>query len=338
MNGIKEIIDNYRSADYLLIYHKEDNDGVFSCAIFKMYLEKNFPDSTVITCGESYNSMAKVTTEDIDILRKNFNYVIIVDLAFTPKLMSYFRWSFGNNMTWIDHHGPAIASSVEYKYDDISGVRQTDRSALLLTYKYCFDPLDIEWNKPEHGNVPSILQVLSAWDSFTFDREGFDEFSVRSVNEGTTYLFNLEEEKVFSWLSWLYNVQKTHTSWEKELFHLKAIGETIVRYKDRMADNLIETVGDNTWTLSNGNTVTVLFMQGQTSSLWFAKANTTHGAVFKRLPEGNWVLSLYNVSKEETFHCGEYLKKKYKGGGHVGAAGCQLTEKQFVKMLKTKVI
>ena len=32
------------------------------------------------------------------------------------------------------------------------------------------------------------------------------------------------------------------------------------------------------------------------------------------------------------------LKKEYNGGGHVGAAGCQITEAKFKRMLKTKTI
>ena len=32
------------------------------------------------------------------------------------------------------------------------------------------------------------------------------------------------------------------------------------------------------------------------------------------------------------------LKEKYKGGGHQGAAGCQVTEEQFIEILKNRRI
>ena len=63
-----------------------------------------------------------------------------------------------------------------------------------------------------------------------------------------------------------------------------------------------------------------------------------NGIIFKRMSDGKWGISLYNTNLDDTFHCGEYLKKNYKGGGHVGAAGCQVTEAKFKRMLKTKTI
>ena len=42
----------------------------------------------------------------------------------------------------------------------------------------------------------------------------------------------------------------------------------------------------------------------------------------------------YNTNDNDDFHCGKYLKEKYKGGGHAGAAGCTISEKDFIKVLK----
>ena len=63
-----------------------------------------------------------------------------------------------------------------------------------------------------------------------------------------------------------------------------------------------------------------------------------HGLVFKHSPNGNWVMSMYNINEDERTHCGEFLKKKYNGGGHKGAAGCTFTEAQFIKILNNKII
>ena len=49
-------------------------------------------------------------------------------------------------------------------------------------------------------------------------------------------------------------------------------------------------------------------------------------------------MSMYNINEDECTHCGEFLKKKYNGGGHKGAAGCTFTEAQFIKILKSKTI
>ena len=63
-----------------------------------------------------------------------------------------------------------------------------------------------------------------------------------------------------------------------------------------------------------------------------------NGIIFKRNSDSTWTISLYNVNDDDDFHCGEFLLKKYKGGGHKGAAGCTLKESKFIKMLKTKEI
>jgi nanoRNase/pAp phosphatase (c-di-AMP/oligoRNAs hydrolase) len=49
-------------------------------------------------------------------------------------------------------------------------------------------------------------------------------------------------------------------------------------------------------------------------------------------------MSLYNIYDNDNFNCGTYLKENYNGGGHVGAAGCTITNTKFIKILKTKKI
>ena len=68
------------------------------------------------------------------------------------------------------------------------------------------------------------------------------------------------------------------------------------------------------------------------------KDYSDNGIIFKRNQDTTWTISLYNTNNEDEFHCGEYLKKKYKGGGHKGAAGCTISEKKFLKILKNKRI
>ena len=104
---------------------------------------------------------------------------------------------------------------------------------------------------------------------------------------------------------------------------------------------IIADYGDGGWLIENTNRkCIVVFIQGQTSSIMFdsVKHLYSNAAVFKRTPTGDWVMSLYNTNKNDTFHCGEYLKEKYNGGGHQGASGCTLSESKFLKMLKTKTI
>ena len=47
-------------------------------------------------------------------------------------------------------------------------------------------------------------------------------------------------------------------------------------------------------------------------------------------------MSLYNTRNDITFDCGAYLRQKYGGGGHVGAAGCTLENEQFFEIIRKK--
>ena len=121
-----------------------------------------------------------------------------------------------------------------------------------------------------------------------------------------------------------------------------------------MADNMFIYSGANTmrilmdqerkhWLLKTDKSKT---LQDKVTGDMFKSVIDTcaNGIVFKHEKNGNWVVSLYNIDSEgkhwnnDYFHCGEFMKEHYKGGGHPGAAGCTLTEAQFIKVLKSKTI
>lgn len=84
----------------------------------------------------------------------------------------------------------------------------------------------------------------------------------------------------------------------------------------------------------------MLVMHGSSGSMTFesVKDEYDNGIVFKHLKDGKWTMSLYNMKSEDTFDCGAYLKEKYNGGGHKGAAGCTITQEKFFELLKlTKI-
>ena len=91
----------------------------------------------------------------------------------------------------------------------------------------------------------------------------------------------------------------------------------------------------------DGRNALALFMQDQTSTMVFAsvKDKFTNGIVFKHQKDGTWSVSLYNTNRDEpSSHGGAYMKNNYGGGRHEGAAGAQITEEQFIKILKIKTL
>ena len=121
-------------------------------------------------------------------------------------------------------------------------------------------------------------------------------------------------------------------------------------YDDQVMRDIIEKSGDRTWKLAiwdedkqefSYRNACAIFHQGQSNSTFFKSLidkDCQNGIVFKHQPNENWVVSLYNVKDNDSFHCGEFMKRSYKGGGHAGAAGCTLTKSQFIKVLKEKIL
>lgn len=327
--------------DVLIIYHREDNDGLFSAAIAENAINEKH-DTTFAYMPMDYNGMKSINKESIDYWAAEYDTVVMTDISFSDdEMMKYLVDSLGNRLIWIDHHLPAIAASVENGYDDIPGERATGRSAILLAFKYFFDKDDAMYNA---NKVPELFRILSAWDSFTFEKEGYSLDDVRTINIGVTQDMKLDYDVVYDIVDDIINDWKTVSDKTKNysdalIEHFMSVGDMYINFEDNTWHNIINEYGDFSWNV-DGHSACVLFLQGHTSHFVFQSiaSKVRHGVVFKRMSDGNWVMSLYNTNNDDTFHCGEYLKKKYCGGGHAGAAGCVLTQEQFIKLLNAKTI
>lgn len=314
---------------YLIIYHKEDNDGLFSMAIIYNYLiiEKNINKDNIKLFGADYNDLDKLSLDD-DII-KNSTHIYISDVSFdTVKKMIQLKEMFGENLVWIDHHKPMIDNSITNGFNDINGLRDTKHSALFNAFKYLY---------PTH-DIPELLKILSAWDSWSYDAEEIDFDLCRYVNIGVNNKFNLNPDSIINYvylLIYIYN-DYINTPYIDKLYEIGKFESNIL---DRTYENNVKAYGDFSWTV-NGRTACAMFIQGPSNSQMFkiCKDKIQNGIVFKRLPDSNWTLSLYNTDNQHDFHCGEYLKKHFNGGGHEGAAGCQISEELFINILKQKKI
>lgn len=346
---------------YLIIYHKEDNDGVFSGALFYDYLINRMGCKLEDLCfiGADYNTLAKFAKENtVEDLHRDFENIIITDISFND--VSYMKklWKeFGNNFIWCDHHAPIIKASFENHFDDVPGIRDTNRSAILNVWKFLYDQFDEAYNKKE---VPELLRILSGWDSWSYEREGYEFEYVRNINKAVTIRYGLELGKVRPLVHDLYMVYVEHQASEGRLQPLMKDsvlinelydeGKKLNDYDDQVMKDIIEKSGDCSWQLAiydedKGRPLyrkcCALFHQGQSNSTFFKSLkgrDIRNGLVFKHQPDGNWTLSIYNIEDDDWFHCGEFMKKAFNGGGHKGAAGCTLTEAQFVKLLKSKTL
>ena len=345
---------------YLIIYHKEDNDGLFSCTLFYDYLINtlNINIKNIDLLGADYNLLADFSKSmSVEELHEKYNTVIITDISFNDwKYMKALYKEFKNNFIWCDHHAPIIHLSFENHFSDAIGIRDTQRSAILNVWKYLYDQFDEAYKEKK---VPELLRILSAYDSWTYEKEGYDFDYTRNINRGVTIRYNLDIDKIYPLVKSLrevYLTNKPSGSFSGQFKDLNLIndlhtyGQQLTEYDDIVYKDIIEKSGDKSWQVmfedeDRGRPLfhkaCAIFHQGQTNSTIFKslkKTDIEHGLVFKHSPNGNWTLSMYNIKDDSWVHCGDFLKEKYNGGGHKGAAGCTLSEEQFIKILKKKII
>lgn len=324
---------------YLVFYHIEDNDGLFSAAIIYNYLlhELNVSPDNIKMSGVTYDILAKRYAEQtsIDALCNTYDVLIMTDISFNNiKTMKYLYKYYQQNFIWIDHHLPIIQASAINNFGKAPGIRDHHRSAILNAYRFFYDELDENYRTKK---CPELFRILSGWDSFSYEQEGYDLDYVRNINKGTTFNYNLELDKIVPLVyDLIYNNKRI------QINGLFKLGEVLNCYDDELAANQLKQYGDADWYV-DGRRAVMIMCQGQTNSQMFKYAkklfgeDVKHGIVLK-YHKDDWILSLYNISEQDEFHCGEYLKKNYKGGGHKGAAGCTLSHKQFDKLIKVKYL
>lgn len=329
----------------LILYHKDDNDGVFSCALLYNYLvyELQCEKEDVICVGLDYDIASSIKRKDIKEWSKVYTHLFITDFSLPIPIMRYAYKLFENHFVWLDHHKPIIEAANNTELIDCQGSREINRSAILNVWKWLYDQFNVDWFD-DHEKIPKLLRILSGWDSFTYEQEGFDLDYVRKVNYGITHLFNLNLTEVSKELYWLYTAKTNEEDGleEKLINRAYQVGKILVDDENNRMTDIIKRSGDKEWTVGPDNrTAVAVFIQGPSNSRMFESVigECQNAIVFKRNAKGTWAISLYNPDETDTtFHCGAYCRENYKGGGHVGAAGFQVKQSKFIQMLRTKHI
>lgn len=320
----------------LLIYHFEDNDGVCSAAIMLDYLvrEMGIKKKKVELFGVNYNMLAALPDTWFDEAVEKYERVIMTDISFNdPTKMLKLKELFGSNFIWVDHHAPIIKDSYRLEFDDVNGLRDTKHSAIVNMYRYLYDPF-------KTGEIPLLFKYLSGWDSFSWEQYGLTFDGVRYVNKACAKQSGLS-------VDFYYDMMCSYTvnyRYERDLYdidNLYIFGKKICDKEDRYYKEMIDNVGDKEWLVDGDRKTVMVILYGGSSSVMFQSLQNTeykNGLVFRRYANGTWGISLYNINVEDTFDCGNYLKEHYNGGGHKGAAGANITEEQFISILKAKSV
>ena len=354
----------------LVIYHREDNDGVCSAGIVQAWLTR-FPviNNTVYKpedfefYGVNYADLSADWDELVEWVRnpfdkkprmakwEKFEAVFMVDISFNSvDAMNHMYKTFGQNLHWCDHHAPIIKASETEEFRNAPGVRRTDQSALMNTWDYLADHLAVVRQTSQKIEVSSYLRKLSDYDSWAWAK--MDEYTTEaaqenlfSFNAGVTRKSNLKVSWFSNWVgAWLDNGVQ-HSDIALDAFEY---GQIVFQLDKERTARAINTHGDTGWRIGgneqdpNPRKACAIITTDRFNSQSFAKfrgTDITNGIVFKvDAANDKVVMSLYNVNEDDSFDCGVFCKNHYMGGGHKGAAGATIGREAFAQMFLNKYI
>lgn len=324
----------------LIVYHREDNDGVYSAALIYRYLEEKMHvrKENIDTLGADYNMLA-LMKKSIGEWKEKYTMVVMTDISFNDwRCMAKMKKVFGKKFIWIDHHAPAIAQSVQHGYDDVDGMRETWTSAIGLAYEWLWDPLRVNLSS---SSSPRLLQYLAGWDSFNPNAYGLTSNECMEVNLAVNMDTKLSLARALQNVRDIMYGDGTESDQGRAFIdELIEEGHTILEYQKAQWATLVRENAEDGWTV-NGRSAVALFCQGASTSIMFesVKENVECAIVFKHAKNGKWSISVYNTNREDdkVFHVGNYLKKVFKvAGGHAGAGGATMSQSAFLRILREK--
>lgn len=328
---------------YLIVYHQEDNDGVISAAMFYDYImcEKGISKDNISLAPSTYANISKnlhLTSWELkfcDYYINSFDVIVFTDISMND--VERFKQVLVNDnfhTIWVDHHKPiidTIYADMNIKAAQIDGIRNTNHSALYNMFQYLYP----------NNFVPQIYEYLSAWDSWTYKEFGCAKEFAEMIDKAITARLQLNFDKAVEFVE----LNKIDPFDEKDRIfnNYYSDGKAIVNYLQSMNNQMISNFGDFNWFVknkTNRNSAIAIFTQTVTSSTMFEKYKDdyAHGISFKKKPDWGYSVSLYNLRDDIDFDCGAYLKTKYNGGGHKGAAGCIITDDEFNKIINDKIL
>ena len=75
--------------EYLIIYHKEDNDGVFSGALAYNYIKEYLGKNNIVLFGTEYNELNKLWSSG-EVENWEYDNIIMTDVSFNDhEAMQY---------------------------------------------------------------------------------------------------------------------------------------------------------------------------------------------------------------------------------------------------------
>lgn len=274
------------------IYHSKDLDGICCGAIMRL----KYPNA--ILYGYHYG-------DPIPEIPKGMP-VVMADVSMPMDAMRGICENSNGEFTWIDHHVSAIKDFEDSGYQQIKAVLDTRYAACELTWTHFF---------PEH-RMPYPVRMLGIYDTWRQNERMYNwDRVIMPFQYGMRSIVGLNVDAFpKSFLSQPY-LSMSHF---EDIIH---IGDTILIYQkeqDRLLCNksfVHEFEGYRAICLNAGggsNTFESVF-DPEKHDLMLLFIYSSKG----------WTISLRSVSDDVDVSA---IAKKYGGGGHKKAAGCQISD------------
>ena len=262
----------------IIIYHKEDADGLLSAAICWngllgndkhkiMYMlndsnnclntyihqfEYNNKNSTEIDLlGTTYAELSGLInqygsyTNLIDSWSEKYKTIIMTDISFNETgAMKYLADKFNINFIWFDHHAPIINASYKEGFDTVPGSRETHCSAIMHVWKYFYGGLPVEFiNNLDDEHIPWIIRALSGYDSFNWEKHGIDFDTVFATSRGFEFYIKKDIKQAIQFASELITYYILHHLIDPELISLDDLDTEQYAFEKTFEDK-IEKIKD----------------------------------------------------------------------------------------------
>lgn len=302
----------------ICFYHSRDLDGWCSGAIVKL----KYPDCELI--GYDYGQpfpWDKVVDQE----------VIMADVSLQPFSEMLTLANSCKKFTWIDHHKGAIDDYFKAVidrpgfYTNISGSLLTGIAACELTWKHLF---------PDQ-HIPPVVEFLGIWDTFRKTEVTENDWNevILPVQYGMRVICNSPETFPVDLLQPTSKNDPTGKydtiimGVQQKLIDILESGKSVLKYQSQVDEYTAKKAFVVNWEgyriiAING----IQFNSLTFKSIWNPEK---HDIMMMFQFEGQtktWKFSIY--TEKEGIDCSA-IAKRHGGGGHIKAAGFQLTINEF---------
>lgn len=287
-----------------IVYHIADLDGHLSGLIACEGLKAQGVRDIVMH-GHDYSYDHDELMEKL--LAQNGDDVYMLDLSLPKQMMISLAYRSEGQFFWFDHHKTAIDDMGEA---DIRGTREVGKAACIIAWEY-FYPEEV---------LPLGVELLGQYDVWDLDGVRDWDGMVMPFQYFWKYQSTMPHPDINSPLKALLH-------WDESAVEdMVSRGVTILDYQKRQCVNQAEIYAhEETFNVGGGEYRVICINSNLRNSMALEGAFNFNRhdfmCVYVRL-KGQWVVSFYHPNPKK-IDVGK-IAKCFGGGGHAGAAGCQL--------------